>query len=183
MPRPASRRPSTFQLLGYEEPLPVQLIPQTTWGVNVRTILSEAAWRRLREDAWRRHALPDLGLRSDVPERTWTPCAGCRTSLDADRWHAHEVWEFDEHGVQRLLDIVPVCESCHAVIHIGRAHATGQFPVAVQRLAHVNSFTRDEIETYLGRHFLIWELRSEKPWEVRIDFALERLLDLDADEP
>lgn len=157
--------PRTFIELGFSETLPIQLIPQPTWGINVRSKLRPEDWKRLRREARESHP---------------PTCGGCRKPLADSSWHAHEVWRFDDQKLtQRLIDIVPVCPQCHHAIHIGRAHATGTFEQAVEHLRIVNFMNDSELETYLTLHFALWQRRSSKgPWTVDITYAQDLLDDL-----
>ncbi len=72
-----------------------------------REYIKSAAWRAKRAEFWR----------SDLPKQ----CYGCGTNSTEASMHLHHR-TYKNLGRERLLDLVPVCESCHREIH--RLHNT-----------------------------------------------------------
>lgn len=149
--------------------LPVELIPKTTWDVNVRTILDG------RPDLWEM-------LRQDAIMRGQYRCKFCHraigNSTNKPHFHAHERWlweETSEGPLQNLYDIVAICPRCHLSCHLGFAQKQGRFAEAVEYMSSVNQMDRDQTRRYVDAVFFEWQLRSEIAWEVRIDWALDRL--------
>ena len=111
-----------------------ELVPDSCWYSNLRSILSPAQWDFIRKDAYAR-----AGGR----------CMIC--GAPARRLEAHERWEYDEQNcVQRLADVVAVCHSCHEVIHIGRTQLLGGEERACAHFLKVNGCSYAEYRKALG---------------------------------
>ena len=80
-----------------------ELVPDSCWYSNLRSILSPAQWDIVRREAYR---------------EANGKCMIC--GEPATRLEAHEKWSYDEeNAVQKLETVIAVCKSCHEVIHIG----------------------------------------------------------------
>lgn len=101
-----------------------ELIPDSCWYSNLRTLLSKRQWDFLREEA---------------KEKSDYKCSICgRKGL----LEAHERWSYDlDNGVQKLTDIIAVCKDCHSVIHIGRTQLVGDEERAENHFMKVNNAT------------------------------------------
>lgn len=104
-----------------------ELIPDSCWYSNLRTLLSKRQWDFLREEA---------------KEKSGYKCSICgRKGL----LEAHERWSYDlDNGVQKLTDIIAVCKDCHSVIHIGRTQLVGDEERAENHFMKVNNATYAE---------------------------------------
>lgn len=79
-----------------EYKLNFELVPDSCWYSNLRSILTPAQWDVVRKDAYAR------------AEGRCMIC-GC----PAKRLEAHERWEYDESTqTQKLADVVAVCRRC-----------------------------------------------------------------------
>jgi hypothetical protein len=137
---------------GMEPRLSIELIPATSWFTNVRSAVSEAEWKRLRQGCYRK-----AGYRCEV-------CGG-----RGEQWpvEAHEVFEYVlESGghVQRLLRLIALCPLCHKVKHFGLARVNGEQEQAGQHLMRVNGWTRQQAYDHVQAAFALWEERSQQPW-------------------
>jgi len=102
--------------------LDFEALPSGAWNNNLRTVLSKKAWDFIRKDAY---------------DRAGGKCCICGRKVK--RLEAHERWEFDKStGVQKLVDVLAVCNSCHTVIHIGRAQLLGLEDRAIKHFEKVN---------------------------------------------
>lgn len=111
-----------------------ELVPDSCWYSNLRSILSPAQWDFVRRDAYAR-----AGGR----------CMIC--GAPTRRLEAHERWEYDEKNcVQKLADVVAVCHSCHEVIHIGRTQLLGGEERACAHFIKVNGCSYAEYRKALG---------------------------------
>jgi 5-methylcytosine-specific restriction endonuclease McrA len=111
-----------------------ELVPDSCWYSNLRSILSPAQWNVVRKEAY---------ARADGK------CAIC--GAPAKRLEAHEQWEYDEvKKVQKLKDVIAVCADCHAVIHIGRTQLVGDVKRAEDHFMKVNECTYAEYRKALG---------------------------------
>lgn len=114
--------------------LDFELVPDSCWYSNLRSILSPAQWDAVRKEAYAR-----AGGRCMI--------CGAGTS----RLEAHEKWGYDEEkSVQSLLDVVAVCRACHEVIHIGRTQLLGNEARACEHFMRVNGCTYAEYRKALG---------------------------------
>ena len=100
-----------------------ELVPDSCWYSNLRSILSPKEWDAVRFDAY---------------ARAQGRCMICNRSVR--RLEAHERWSFDkEKQVQKLEDVVAVCHACHSVIHIGRTQIMGYENSAIAHFKKVNN--------------------------------------------
>jgi hypothetical protein len=104
--------------------LQIELIPKTSWGVNLRSKLKKSDWDKIRKSVY-------------AKENMYCHICGekCK-SLDA-----HEMWEFDEENhIQRLIDIIGICKPCHHTIHYGLAQIIGKAKEAREQFMKVNNY-------------------------------------------
>lgn len=89
-----------------ERKLSIELIPDGSWGYNLRSVLPKNLWDIVRKDA--------------VKEANGK-CMICGTP--SKRLEAHERWSFDtKTSVQKLVGVIAVCPMCHKAIHMERSH-------------------------------------------------------------
>lgn len=114
--------------------LDFEMVPDSCWYGNLRSILSPAQWDIVRREAY---------ARADGK------CMIC--GAPAKRLEAHERWEYDEKTrVQKLADVAAICKNCHEVIHIGRTQLTGREREAEAHFMKVNNCTYAEYRKALG---------------------------------
>lgn len=122
------------ELFNMKRKLDFELVPDSCWYSNLRSLLSKKQWDFLRADA---------------KERAGGKCVICgrkTNSLDA-----HERWSYDiENGVQKLEDIIAVCKDCHSVIHIGYTQLKGNEERAERHFMKVNDCSYAEYRKALG---------------------------------
>ena len=117
-----------------EYKLNFELVPDSCWYSNLRSILSPKQWDVVRREAY---------------SRANGRCMIC--GRPAKRLEAHEKWSYDEvNEVQKLEDVVAICHSCHSVIHIGRTQLMGQEDVAIKHFMRVNKCTYADYIRALG---------------------------------
>lgn len=115
--------------------LDFELVPDSCWYSNLRTILSKKQWDFIKADA---------------KERAEGKCMIC--GRKTDRLEAHERWSYDEENcVQKLEDIVSICKDCHNVIHIGRTQLKGDEERAEKHFMKVNNCSYAEYRQALGK--------------------------------
>ncbi len=99
-----------------------EIIPTGAFNFNLRSQFSKKAWDIIRKDAY---------------SRANGKCSIC--NRPTARLEAHEVWEFNkDKKVQKLIDVIGICHSCHTVIHINRAHLTNEIDKAIAHFKRVN---------------------------------------------
>ena len=112
-----------------------ELVPDSCWYSNLRTILSKKQWDFIRKDA---------------KERSNGVCAICGRKVA--RLEAHEQWEYDEKNQTQILkDVICVCKDCHSVIHIGRTQLLGNIERAEKHYQKVNNCSYAEYIKDLGK--------------------------------
>ena len=100
-----------------------EIIPAGAWGYNLRTQFSKKTWDFIRRDAY---------------SRANNKCMICNRKVS--RLEAHERWDFNKQTkVQKLVDIIAVCSSCHRVIHIGRTQLLNMEDKAIIHFKKVNN--------------------------------------------
>lgn len=111
-----------------------ELVPDSCWYSNLRSILSPKMWDIVRKDAY---------------ARAGGKCMICGA---AGRLEAHEQWEYDEEKkIQKLKTVIAVCKSCHEVIHIGRTSLLGGEERAAAHFMKVNGVSYAEYRAELGK--------------------------------
>jgi DNA helicase-2/ATP-dependent DNA helicase PcrA len=133
---------------GIERRLSFEFVPQNLWCKNLRSELSQTDWDTIKKNV-----------------REKGECAFCHTKTD--QLDAHERWIYDDvHHIQKLLEIVPVCKSCHAAIHFGFTNTRGQEAAekAMQWFMDINHLTELEAFTEYENACDLWTERSEYQW-------------------
>lgn len=112
-----------------------ELVPDSCWYSNLRSILKPEQWDRVRRIAY---------ARADGR------CRIC--GAPSPRLEAHERWAYDEDThTQILTDVVAVCRRCHEVIHIGRTQLMGREEEAANWFMRVNDCTYADYRAALGK--------------------------------
>lgn len=115
--------------------LQFELVPDSCWYSNLRTILPKKAWDIVRKDA---------------VDRANGKCAICGRPVK--RLEGHERWSYDEeNAVQKLEDVIAVCHDCHSVIHIGRTQLVGDIERAEKHFMKVNKCSYADYISALGK--------------------------------
>jgi len=138
--------------------LTIELVPQTSWFNNVRSIVTQEEWNHIRKFIYQR-----AGYVCEI-------CGGRGSKHPVE---CHEVWKFEERPdndshLQTLVDLIALCPACHQVKHIGLSLHRGLGEQATRHLMYVNGMTEDEAYAYIQEAFRIWEERSNHQWEVDI---------------
>lgn len=135
--------------------LEFEMVPDSCWYSNLRSILSKAQW-----DFVRREALSRAGGK----------CSVCGAS--SKRLEAHEKWVYDEkNAVQKLEDVIAVCPACHAVIHVGRTQLKGDERAAEEHFMKVNGCTYAEYRKALGEATAVHLRRNRVPeWKLDLTY-------------
>ena len=134
-----------------EYKLNFELVPDSCWYSNLRSLLSKAQWDFIRHDAY---------------ERAQGRCMICGRKVK--RLEAHERWEYDEeNAVQKLSDVVALCHSCHSVVHIGRTQLAGDIKRAEDHFMAVNGCSYADYRKALGEANEVHRRRNQVPeWKL-----------------
>ena len=132
-----------------------ELVPDSCWYSNLRSLLSKKQWDFLRADA---------------KQRANGKCAIC--GRETNNLDAHERWGYDiENGVQKLEDIIAVCKDCHSVIHIGYTQLKGNEERAEKHFMKVNDCSYAEYRHALGRANEIHQERNAvSEWKLDLTY-------------
>lgn len=106
-------------------------LPSSSHYANLRKILSQSKWDKLRKMTY---------------ERASFQCELC--SSKPKRLEAHELWFFDfEHKVQYLKRLVGLCLKCHSLQHalLLRLHHDQGFKNAQVVVNHYNKLTNNKL--------------------------------------
>lgn len=131
--------------------LEIELVPETCWGVNLRSRLPIEAWDIVRKKVYR-----DCNYRCAI-------CGG-----KGDRWpvEAHEVWEYDDENlIQKLVRIDGLCPACHEAHHYGLAQTRGRDDIVERHLMKINNWTGEQVREHVRESFKLWEWRSKQQWQ------------------
>ncbi len=143
--------------------LEIELIPQTAWGENLRSMFTASQWTKIRNAVYKKY------------NNKCTIC-GAEKGKDIKRLNAHEVWEFDDKtNKQILVNIIAVCDRCHGCIHYGRTQQTSKElndPSILERINEhymkINNCDEAKLTMDIFNAKLLWMQRSTKKWELDI---------------
>lgn len=131
-----------------------EMIPRTSFFVNLRSILSTAEWDLVRRDCYQR-----AGYRCEI-------CNGKGSKHPVE---CHEVWDYNEQtGIQKLIRLIALCPSCHEVVHIGLAGIRGRTDHAVAHLQKVNNIDSDTAQHIVQEAWELWERRNKINWTLDV---------------
>jgi hypothetical protein len=128
------------------------MVPQTSWGKNLRTAIGKAEWDRVRK-----HAYAEAGNRCIVcGER------GPQWPVEAD-----EDWKYDSAtGVQTLLGVIVLCPPCHSVRHWGLTMAQGDAEDAIAHMVRINAWSEKQAWKSADDAMELWQDRSRRTWHI-----------------
>ena len=135
--------------------LETELVPETCWYTNLRSILTQKNWRMLSQA---------------VRERSGGVCPICGMETPMEELDAHETWGYNDITHEQYLEkIVGICDNCHMVKHIGKTNIDGLYEVAREWHAAVNDVSVEESEKIIANDFQVWKERSQHDWRLLID--------------
>jgi hypothetical protein len=135
--------------------LTIELVPKTSWYNNVRALVDEPTWGRVRRQVYRQ-----ADYRCEI-------CGGKGPEHPVE---CHEVWRYDDRTrVQALVRMIASCPACHQVKHIGLANVKGKGAQARAHLARVNGWTLEQADAYIAEAFQVWAQRSGGPWTLDLE--------------
>ena len=130
--------------------LELELVPKSTWGWNLRSILSAKQWDKIRRGVYKASNYH---------------CDICGGQGSAHPVECHEKWVYDDSThIQRLVGLEALCPECHHCRHMGRTIALGLGDQALRHMAQVNGSTVDKMRDLVSVSFQVWEERSRFKW-------------------
>lgn len=136
--------------------LTIELVPETSWFSNLRSLLSPEDWDKIRK-----HCYKKADYKCEI-------CGGIGPKHPVE---CHETWEYIGE-TQKLIGLIALCPSCHEVKHIGLAGLNGRHDEAVKHFCKVNNCSKVEAEKCISEAFELWQKRSQQDWTLDV-----RLLD------
>lgn len=150
--------------------LEIELVPNTCWFTNLRSILDATDWDKIRKQVY---------------EKADYRCGICGGKGDTHPVEAHEVFEYHvsenslpEIRSQVLTHVQALCEFCHEAKHMGLAQIRGFGERAKETLMRVNKWNEKETEEYVRMKFEEWSIRSKYQWHINIDRITDYGIDL-----
>lgn len=143
-----SKKPSTI--------LRIELVPATSWGANLRRVLTVGQWDKVR-----RHTYRQARYRCEI-------CGGRGPRHPVE---CHEVWHYDDHKkIQTLKRCIALCPACHRVKHFGRTSMYSDPGSAIKHMMQVNGWTREQTRQHIADAFIEWEQRSQYEWTLDLSW-------------
>jgi hypothetical protein len=133
--------------------LRIELVPRSSWGNNVRSMITAMEWDIVRHECYRRANYS---------------CEICGSATG--KLHCHEVFSYDPPDNQVLTDLRALCERCHEVKHYGRATIVKREKEAKDWLMQVNGWNEHQVEEEIHEAFLEWHHRNRIQWRLDISY-------------
>ena len=133
--------------------LRIELVPRSSWGNNVRSMITAMEWDIIRHECYRRS--------------NYT-CEICGSAIG--KLHCHEVFSYDPPDQQVLIGLRTLCEQCHEVKHFGRASVMKREEAAKKWLGYVNNWNELEVIDHISEAFLEWHHRNKIQWKLDISY-------------
>lgn len=128
------------------------LIPSSSWGSSLANLMSDKQWAYLR----------DLVITANSG---YCQFCGSGHSIEAhEYWQYHEPVNKDHFGVQKLVNIMPLCKKCHFTQHLGFASQINKLDETLFRLSYINRLTKAEMSSYVKFISERYERRSKVNW-------------------
>lgn len=133
--------------------LEIELVPKTAWYSNMRKVLSQAEWDKIRKKTYK-----DYDYKCGI-------CGKGNVQLEC-----HEIWYYDdENNIQTLKGFIALCHKCHMVKHIGLAgilSRKGELDMdeLKNHFLRVNNVTIEEFKEHYRQSIQIFTNRSNKEW-------------------
>lgn len=136
------------------------LIPQSSWGNNLRSHLTQTQWDKIR-----RKCYADNDHKCQI-------CGGQGGNGKKHPVECHEDWVFEGDEV-KLVGLMSLCPPCHEFHHPGLAERNGTAERALRQFMRVNGIIREQAIAYMRSEFALWHERSKKDWRLNIDYLSE----------
>lgn len=133
----------------------IELVPETCWYENLRQILPESEWGKIRKEAYK---------------KAGNKCEICGAS---GKLNCHEIWEYDDkNNIQTLKGFQALCDNCHNIKHIGFVNvqiSNGIWSKDVmdnlaKHFMKVNECSMATFNQHVEEAFNLWREMSKKEW-------------------
>lgn len=155
-----------------------EMIPLKMWGKNLRNVISKSNWDNLRYLYKSTKSKPDFYKFTHRHHYDGVyQCAICK--IKEDEFELHEVWKFnDRKRIQKLVDLIPLCNSCHMAIHIGRASQLGKDKDAIAHIQKVNKWSKAKTLQHIKDAQKKWIKRSLHVYELDLSWFQDEFYDV-----
>lgn len=146
--------------------LTIELVPESCWCSNLRSMLKPFQWDMLRQNVYRE------------AKHICEICGGVGTRHPVE---CHEVWSYNDMiNVQKLEKLISICPQCHFVKHIGLTYHRGQEygEIAYKRFQDINELSDNEAKLFCDFVSHQWRQRSLKDWKLDISLLSELNIDI-----
>jgi hypothetical protein len=137
------------------------LVPKNLWGINLRSLLHQEEWDKIRKDTYKRYAYR---------------CAVCGCKGPTWPVECDELWAYNAdqqkpwRGTVVFSGLLALCPGCHQIKHFGKACVDGEEELTVARMCFLNEWNERQAYQQVNEAFLLWEERSKMEW--KFDFTL-----------
>lgn len=154
---------SNEELQEDELKLPLELVPLSMHGFNVRSRLNAEQWQRICNIAHGRY------------ENKVQVCEICGESGKQQGFshslECHEQWEYNTiTRTQKLVRLRSICPMCHKVFHYGLSVKKGYGERALQHFIKVNNLTLEQAEEYIMKAKAEIKLKSKVEWQLDLTY-------------
>lgn len=135
--------------------LSVELVPKSTWYINVRSRVNRDTWDAIR---------------------SYFRKPSCQFCGHKGALFCHEVWKYDDKTyVQKLIGFRSICSLCHSIKHLGLAGLMAQrgdldYQALIKHYCAVNGCSEEDFLRDRKEAFDLWERRSRHDWIVDISY-------------
>ena len=147
--------------------LEIEMIPSTTWKINLREILTQTSWDIIRKESY---------------EKAKHKCEICGGKGLYGKGHpveCHEIWSFDDdRKIQKLEGVISLCVLCHRVKHFGLSSLRGYKEQCISHLMKVNKIHKFEVIDHINRQIELNNERSMYDWNVDFSWINDKSLNL-----
>jgi hypothetical protein len=159
--------------------LSINLVPKNAWGKNVRAVVSNHEWNKLRWHFGASLEQPTPGggamCGHSSQGNNYLICNVCERTFD--NLHLHELWQFDDIKlIQKLIGCRAICEECHNAIHFGRSQSVGLEKQAFAHLQKINGWSEEDTKNHVKSSFREWVRRDRFHYKLDLSYLLENNL-------
>ena len=127
------------------------LVPEQSFKANLRYVYSRKEWDIIRAAVYMRDEYKcTICKRDDIP------------------LHAHEDWIYDyKKGLQKLNNIIALCDLCHNNIHLGYSGSVGveSREKNRQHWCKINNQNEEDFIKYVFNVYVLWHLKNTIQWK------------------
>lgn len=144
--------PRAYNPAWHGEILMPDMLPVTSWELNIRNVFGQDVWDRMRK-----HSYAAAGFRCEI-------CGD-----NSKRLESHELFELvNETCHQKLIKLLALCPLCHKAHHLGIARRLNMLPEVLLHMKRINNWTDSELNFHIAEAYEMWEQRKDWPWQLDV---------------